>query len=135
MPKFQPGASGNPKGRPKRTDTEQRQRGDIRKAVPGIIQKLIGLAEDGDIQAAKLLLERVMPPLRPVDRPVSLPLGPTLAGASETVLSALGGGAITPAQAVQIAGTVGSLARTKEIAELDDRLRKIEDQLDATNTD
>ena len=68
MGKFQRGASGNPMGRPPRSDSEKAQREAIRAALPGIIETLVGLAQGGDTQAARLLMDRALPALRPVER-------------------------------------------------------------------
>ena len=121
------GQSGNAKGRPPRTDTEKRQRDAIRKALPGIIERLIEQATVvGDTTAAKLLLERVMPAWKPSDRPVTLALGDGLAEAGKAVFSALGSGTLTPDQAASLAGTIASLARTAELIEFEKRLSAIE---------
>jgi hypothetical protein len=124
---FVKGQSGNVKGRPPRTDTEKLQREAIRKALPGIIERLIEQATvEGDTTAAKLLLERVMPAWKPTDRPSPIALGTDLAQAGQAVLEALGAGELTPDQAAALAGTIGSLARTAELVEFEKRIAAIE---------
>lgn len=123
---FKPGKSGNPQGRPRRTLTDEAQRKAIRDAVPGIVSALIQSASDGDTQAAKLLLDRVMPALRPVDRTVTLPLGDDIETAGRAILAALAGGKLTPDQATSIAATVATLARVRELAELETRFAELE---------
>ena len=45
-------------------------RGLLRKAMPAVLQKLYNMALDGDVQAAKLLLDRTIPVLSPTrDKP------------------------------------------------------------------
>lgn len=127
---FAKGQSGNVKGRPPRTDTERRQRDAIRKALPGIIERLIGQATvDGDTVAAKLLLERVMPAWKPTDRPAPIAVGCDLAQASGAILAALEAGTLTPDQAHSLAGTIASLARSNELIEVEKRLTAIESLL------
>ncbi len=126
---FVKGRSGNPKGRPRRTDTEKRQREQIRKALPGIVERLIASANGGDTTAAKLLLERVMPALRPIDQAVTVPVGPDLGTAAESVLAAVGAGTLTPDQALKMANTIASLAKTKELIEIENRIINLEELL------
>lgn len=58
------GQSGNPKGR--RADSIiARTRARIARNLPAIVDKLAELALAGDVGAAKLLLERVVPVMRP----------------------------------------------------------------------
>lgn len=124
---FVKGQSGNAKGRPPRTDTERRQREAIRKALPGVIERLVEQATvEGDTAAAKLLLERVMPAWKPVDRPVSMALGLDLGDASKAVLAALGAGDVTPDQAASLANTIATLARSNELVVVEQRLSAIE---------
>lgn len=44
----------------------------ILKVLPPVLQKLFNLAMSGDVQAAKLLLDRALPPLAPAREPVML---------------------------------------------------------------
>lgn len=64
-----PGRSANPKGRPPGSGKIAKFRQALIAEVPEIIAALGKEAKAGDAQAAKLLLERVLPPLRdlPVD--------------------------------------------------------------------
>ena len=60
---WKPGQSGNPAGR-KASSVITRVRARIAKNLPPIIDKLVSLALAGDVAAAKLLLERCVPPQR-----------------------------------------------------------------------
>jgi len=65
---FQPGQSGNPGGRPKvlvELETVLNEHPTI-EAVHAIFAKLRRLAMAGDVRAAKVYLDRVMGPVRPV---------------------------------------------------------------------
>ena len=49
-------------------------RAGIAERVPDILDRLTEAALAGDVQAARLLLERVLPPVKPVELPVELTL-------------------------------------------------------------
>ena len=73
---FKKGTSGNPAGRKPGTLTKQdKLRLQIAEGVPSIIKAMMEKAEAGDTAAAKLLLDRTLPALRPTDAPVPLALG------------------------------------------------------------
>jgi hypothetical protein len=76
--KFKPGVSGNPKGRAPGSTPAVKLRKAISKDIPNIITKLVDQALAGDVQAAKVLLDRVVPVLKPQSLPVAIPLSDTL---------------------------------------------------------
>ena len=59
---FIKGVSGNPAGRPKgSTDRFSKYRRMVEKRMPDVIATVLEMALDGDLQAARLLLNRVWP--------------------------------------------------------------------------
>jgi hypothetical protein len=126
---FRPGQSGNPKGRPKDALNRSRLRETIAKDLPDILKALASAAKGGDVQAAKLLLDRTLPALRPVEGAPPLALGTgsaDLAGASAAVLEALASGRASVDQAASLAGVLSALARVKETVELEQRIAALE---------
>lgn len=126
---FKPGQSGNPKGRPKdKTPATM-----LRKAIAGdmvdIIATLVTMAKQGDAQAAKILLDRVCPPLRPQALPIEIKPGSNLPETGVNVLSATLSGAVPPDIGSMLIRALAEQARLVELQELDDRLRKLEDSL------
>lgn len=127
---FKRGQSGNPKGRPRGTkNTATALREKISKVVPEILDKLIQAARDGDIQAARLLVERALPALRSMEmaQPMELPEG-TLTEQGRAVLAAVAAGKLAPSQGAQLVAAIGQLARVSEIDELEKRLKALEGQ-------
>jgi hypothetical protein len=135
MSKFKPGESGNPQGRkPGSKNKATGLRDGIARDLPEIISALTEQAKAGDVSAAKLLLDRALPALRPVDVPVSLALGDgtnDLAGVSQAVLRGLVQGALSPDQCGSVAGVLSALARVKETAELEARITALEESANA----
>ena len=122
------GQSGNPKGRPPGVSAITKMRESLAGDVPEILAGLVNAAKGGDVQAARLILERVLPPLKGVEQPVtlSLPGGGTLTAKADAVLSAAAIGDLAPGQAAQLISALGSMAKITEIDELTARVTKLE---------
>lgn len=127
--KWKPGQSGNPKGKPKGVGSVQKLREEIGEQIPAIINQLLAAAKNGDVQAARLLLERVLPPLKAVEQasPLTLPDG-SLTEQGRAVLAAVGAGELAPGQGAQLIAAIGSLARVSEIDEIAARLAALEEK-------
>jgi hypothetical protein len=131
MAQFKPGETGNPKGRPRKPKPEgpAKLRADLLRDAPDILAALVEQAKSGDPTAAKLVLDRCLPALRPTDAPLSLPPGvdlSDLAGAPASVLKALAAGALTPTEAATIAGSLSALVKVREFTELESRIAALE---------
>ena len=125
--RWRPGQSGNPAGRKPGTGEVAKLRAAIAEHVPDIIERLVGAARDGDTQAARLLLERVLPPVKAIEMPavVDLP-GDTLAEHGRAVLMAAADGELAPTQAASLISALGALARVVEVDELTRRVEALE---------
>jgi len=131
--KFAPGNNIGKNGRPQGSRNKATLA--IEKLLEGeaeaLTRKAIELAKDGDMQALRLCMERLCPPRR--DSPVSVPLPKvkTAADASKamaSVLEAVAEGDITPSEGTAIAGIIEHHRRAIETTEIEERLRKLEDQ-------
>lgn len=121
---WQPGTSGNPAGRTPGTGKVAKLRAAIAEHVPAIVERLVEAAKDGDVQAARLLLERVLPPVKAVEATQTVELrGETLTAQGQAVLAAVAAGELAPGQGATLIGALGTLAR---VVEVDDLLRRIE---------
>ena len=125
---FTKGQSGNPAGRPKNSGALGEIRKSILNHVPDIITRLVINAKCGDVMAAKLLLERVLPPVKSIEEPVVFNLTEqgNLTDQGNAILQAASEGELTPSQASSLLSGLGSLARVKELDELDKRITTLE---------
>jgi hypothetical protein len=64
--------------------------------MPDIITSLIGLAKNGDVAAAKVLLDRVCPPLKAQAMPISLSVNGSLTEQGNEIINATLAGQIPP---------------------------------------
>jgi len=72
--RWKAGESGNLKGKPPGSGELQKLRAAIGEHVPEIINQLVAAARGGDIQAARLILERVLPPVKAIEQPQTIDL-------------------------------------------------------------
>ena len=125
---WKPGQTGNPKGRPPGQSEITRLRASLAGDVPEILAGLVMAAKGGDVQAARLILERVLPPIKAIEQAVALqlPEGGTLTAQGRAVLSAVASGDLAPSQGAALLGAIGTLARVTEIDELTARIAALE---------
>lgn len=125
---WKPGQSGNPNGRPPGSSDVGRLRAAISESLPEIITQLVEKACAGDTQAARLLLERVLPPVKAIEATVMLELAPgaSLTEQGESIMHAVAIGLLAPGQAGALLTGLGSIARLKEVDELTKRLEALE---------
>ncbi len=127
---WQPGQTGNPKGRPPGQSAITRMRATLAGDVPEILAGLVLAAKGGDVQAARLILERILPPVKAIEQAVELELpdGGTLTAQGRAVLSAAAAGELAPGQAAQLIAALGTLAKISELDELTARINALEQQ-------
>jgi hypothetical protein len=122
------GESGNPAGRKPGTGEVTKLRNSIAEHIPEIINNLVEAAKSGDIQSAKLLLDRVVPSLKAVEPTVELAMPPgTASDQSRALLIAVEDGVISISQGIQLMSGIELSARLAK----NDKIEKENARLDA----
>lgn len=94
-----------------------------------LIQRVVGMAKEGDMAALKLCLDRLCAPLRPTDRLIAIDGMVEVKELSEKgdlVLQSAASGDITPAEAQSLMSAISGQARIIETDELERRLSELE---------
>jgi hypothetical protein len=126
--RWKTGESGNPAGRKPGTGEVAKIRAAIADRLPELLDKLMTQAMEGDTAAARLLLERVVAPLKANEQAVvlDLPTSGTLTAKATAVLAAAAAGVLAPGQAAQLITAMGTLAKITELDELAARVAALE---------
>ena len=127
---WKPGQSGNPAGRPPGVGEVSKLRAAIGERMPELLAAMMSKALEGDVGAARLLLERAIAPLKGIEQAVTLqlPNDGTLTAKAAAVLSAAAAGDLGPGQAAQLIAALGTLAKIHEVDELAARIAALEAQ-------
>ena len=122
------GTSGNPAGRKPGTGDIGKLRAAIADRVPELLAAMMDKALEGDVGAARLLMERCIAPLRPTEQAVTLqlPSDGILMTKASAVLASAASGALAPGQAAQLIGALGAMAKIQELDEMDARITALE---------
>jgi len=96
-----------------------------------IARKIVDMAKTGDMSAARLVLERLVPPAK--ERPIFLALPDTgsaegVAQAQAAILQAVAAGDLLPGEAATLAGIVEARRKALETQELEQRISALEDK-------
>lgn len=97
--------------------------------VLAIVEKLTASALSGDVGAARLLLERVIPPLKASEEatPLELPEG-DLTEQGRAVMAAVATGRLAAGQGASLMASLGALAKLVETDELARRIKSLEER-------
>ena len=115
-------------GRPKGSGTVGKLRETLATDLDKIIDKLKEQALAGDPQSIRIILDRVLPTLRPVELPVlmNLPTAGSLVEKAQAVVQAASDGELAPSQAAQLVTALGGVAKIIETTELLNRIAALE---------
>ena len=132
--RYKKGCSGNPNGKPK--GARNRSTLAAEALLEGSLEKICKRVEEealnGNMQAAKMILERFLPPRK--DRCIKIDLPPIttycdVLNAVGFIVNAVGKGKITPSEGELLSRTVESYSKALESCQLEARLKSIEENI------
>lgn len=136
MARFQPGQSGNPRGRPvgSRNRATIAAEAMIDKSGRNLTKKAIEMALAGDTTAMRLVLERLVPPRKGSPTRFTLPHmsnAGDVRNAALALVQAVANGELTPEEAGSISPLIDSARKAIEVDEIERRLAELERQAES----
>ena len=129
--RFRKGKSGNPQGKPKGARHKASMMAEMlfEEEIETVCHQVINQAKEGNLQAAKIILDRLLPPKK--DRPINfkLPIIQNAADAlkaSRLICHAVGTGELTPIEAESLSKILEIQAKNIELYDFGLRLEAIE---------
>jgi len=132
---FKKGESGNEAGRPKGALNKRTQALKllIDGEADGLVRKVIEKAQEGDTQALKLCLERILPPIK--DTPINFDL-PKIGKTASSILTfgmavikAVANGEITPSEGDMLMNMLEKFGRAIDLKILEERILALEESI------
>ncbi len=127
MSKFTKGQSGNPSGRPVGITKTTEIRQQLENGSDGVVRKLLEMAEGGDIDAIKMVMDRVCPAPKQAAQPILLPSFDSDQERLDYILSEVLNGNIPIEIGVQALGFMERCKKDIENQKIDDAF-KIDDE-------
>ena len=128
--KFEKGKSGNPSGRPKGLkDKRAALRELLQPHAAQLVKKAVALALAGDVQALRLCLERLIPPVKEASLRIALPKisdAPSCASAQAMLIAAVATGELLPGEGETLSGLVEHQRKAIETTDVMKRLEALE---------
>ena len=128
---WQPGQSGNPRGRPVGSRNKKNVIAEeFEKDGSAVARVVMDAALEGDMQAANMVLQRLSPPLRARAEKVTFELSPDapLHQQANQVLASVAEGAIDPETGKLLIDCIQSVAGIRAVDELEARLIALEEK-------
>ena len=135
MSKYQSGVSGNPQGRPKGIEDKRSScRRLLKEHSESLVNKLVEMALNGDIQALRLCIERLIPRVR--DEEINLPteehdlekIGDIISLGGQ-IIQKVGNGDLSPEQGRTLTHMLDVQSKLIEISQLANRIDALEQVL------
>lgn len=136
--RFKKGKSGNPRGKPKGAKHKSSLMAEMlfESEIEAICHHVITQAKEGNMQAAKIILDRLLPPKK--DRPINFKL-PMIHNAADALKAgrlishAVGNGEITPLEGESLSKIVEIQAKNIDLFDFGTRLEAIEKHMNQKN--
>ncbi|PJD92925.1 MAG: hypothetical protein CK424_04990 [Legionella sp.] len=131
MPKFEKGQSGNPAGKKPGTLNKRTQLSNVLNShAEDLVKKAIEMALDGDVNALRLCMERLMPKAtsQPIQFEIDMGKNDNLSVIGRKIVNAVGKGELTPDEGQKL---FGMLDKQRNLIELTDLIKKVEEIEDA----
>lgn len=131
--KFTKGRSGNPLGRPRGTRNKATIAAEalFEGEIEGICRKAIEEAKRGNIQAIKLVLDRILPPKKEAPIFIDLPVMKTSSDILEAihrVTQAISRGELSPTEGDCLTRIIERQAKVIEMNDFEEQLNKLEER-------
>lgn len=129
--RFKKGKSGNPRGKPKGARHKASLMAEMlfENGIEKVCEQVLSQAQEGNLHAAKIILDRLLPPKK--DRPINFKL-PIINNAADAlragklICHAVGNGEITPLEGESLSKMVEIQAKNIELFDFGTRLEAIE---------
>jgi hypothetical protein len=130
--RFKKGESGNPKGKPKGAKHRASLLAEklFENDIEMVCNQVISQAREGNLQAAKIILDRLLPPRK--DRLINIELPPVndssdALKALKMICFSVGNGEISPLEGEALSKIIEIQAKSIELYDFEKRLQAIED--------
>lgn len=121
---FQAGRSGNPGGRPGNLIALRKK---LATGTPAVVTAVMKAAKEGDMQACRLILERMVPAIKPTSETIQFDFtGDTPTDQARSIMAAIADGQIPPDQGKALIEALAAVGKIAEIDELSRRLAALE---------
>lgn len=127
---FTKGATGNPRGRPVGTSINQKIRKSIAEDGGRLLDAIKQAAFNGDMAAAKILIDRLSPSLKPESDRIQLPAlaQDDIGKQAQAIIEGAACGDLAPDVAATLVSAITGKARITELAEIEARIAALEDK-------
>ena len=126
---FTKGVSGNPAGRPKGIkDKRHRYAESIEGMIPQVLESVYQKALAGDMTAARMLLDRILPNKRPEQERVEIEHSGNIASDAQNVLRSVLEGEVSPDVGASLLSAMTSVLKAVEVEDLAKRIEALEGQ-------
>lgn len=133
MTQFKPGKSGNPAGRPKGIkDRRVALREKLLPHADQLIEMVATFAKSGDMAAMRIVMDRIIPPLKEEPIHVTIPKIESAADCTQAqayVVNAVAAGDMVPSEGQAMSNLIEAQRRAYETTELAEQMRELRDEV------